>query len=99
MRNRAGAKAAATGLTTHVPIPIDQRVKVFRLQVENCTDFDHYTRLYRRSGRNQFDHNIYFNADTEEKLFDVMRTTKIPRELCSVGEVIGWLMERGIESL
>lgn len=95
----SGVKTAFTTIPNPSPVNIDQRVRVFRLRVLNCTDFDHYTTLYCRAGRNQFEHDIYFNPDTEEKLFNVVRAGKVPLDKVSVGEVIGWLMERGIESL
>lgn len=98
MSMNASSRASTTSTSTEVNPP-DQRVKVFRLQVENCKDFDQYTRIYRRDGRNQFDHNIYFDAATEEKLYDVVRQGKVPSNLLSVGQIIGWLMEKGIESL
>ena len=99
MSNQSGARTALI-TTTAPPVTVtDQRVRVFRLRVLNCRDFDHYTTLYCRAGRNQFEHDIYFNPDTEEKLFDAVRAGKVPLDKVSVGEVIGWLIERGIESL
>ncbi len=77
----------------------DARVKIFRLQVEQAGDFQTYTNLYRRAGRNQFDHNIYFKSSVEEELFNAVREGLVPDNLTSVGQVIAYLMLHGIAAL
>ncbi len=77
----------------------DARVKIFRLQVEQAGDFQTYTELYRRAGRNQFDHNIYFESSVEEELYKAVREGLVPDNLTSVGQVIAYLMLHGIAAL
>jgi len=80
-------------------VAFKSNIKVFKLKVAECANFDIYSQRNIRPQRTQFNHDIYFNADTEEQLFNAMKTGLIPDELHSVGQVIGWLMLKGIERM
>lgn len=92
--------AASTGVGRNVAkTDTDRRVKVFCMQAVAVKDFAEYTELYLNPERNKFSHFLYYDAATEEKLFNAIRAGLVPRDLVTASEVIGWLMERGIDAV
>lgn len=77
----------------------DQRIKLFRLRVDRTRDFAHYTKLYLPERRAQFKHDVYFDPATEQLLYEAVRDGLVPESQLTAGQVIGWLMERGIEAV
>jgi len=77
----------------------DQRIKLFRLRIQRTLNFAHYTKLYLPERRAQFKHDVYFEPATEEQLYEAVRDGLVPEKQLTAGQVIGWLVERGIEAV